>query len=85
METVDLSDYNGKNPGDSGYNIMGAKVKFMEGELEGKHLQYHPKHGIIPVKQLSDPPLSEGEVAKFHKAREKFNAEIATLMGIAIA
>ncbi|TKJ17849.1 hypothetical protein CEE44_04995 [Candidatus Woesearchaeota archaeon B3_Woes] len=84
MTTIDLSDYNGNMPGDSGYNLIGAEVKFI-GEEAGLKVQYFPKHGIRAVKSLCEH-LTEGEVARFHQARERFNAEIAVaIASVAIA
>lgn len=70
MQT-DLSDYSMKNPGDEGYNFIGAQTKYI-GELTGIRVQYHPKHGIVSV-----VPLTELQVGIFQIARDRFKAEMA--------
>lgn len=70
MQT-DLSDYSMKNPGDEGYNFIGAEVRYI-GELTGIRVQYHPKHGIVSI-----VPLKEGQVKLFEEARDRFKAELA--------
>jgi hypothetical protein len=72
-ETVDLTDPNGHQPGDPGYNVIGAQVNYIH-NLTGLDVQHSPRRNGLVIGPHRD---SIGTSKTGKQASDAFFTELA--------
>ena len=72
MTNKQYPDLEGNLPGEEGYNVIGAQVRYADETTGIKH-EHHPKYGVVPVKSLR----TGLNVQVSGAGRDRLNAELA--------